>query len=145
MNPLKSLSVKEYESLLKFPAYITLLAANIDDRLDEEDKKSAIKFAHIKTFSCDPLLEQFYKDADKVFKENIEELDNELPADKESREAAIKREIIKLDFLLVKLGHLYGSTMHKSMVLFKEHVSKAHHNVLVDFVFPLPIKGLTDR
>jgi hypothetical protein len=145
MDPLKNLSVKEYEMLLKFPAYLTLLAANIDDRLDEDDKKSAIKFAHIKTFSCNPLLEEFYKDADKVFKDNIEELDKALPADQDSREAAIKRELINLDNLLVKLGHIYGSTMHKSMVSFKQHVSKAHHKVLVDFVFPLPIKGLTDR
>jgi hypothetical protein len=145
MDPFKNLSGKEYEMLLKFPAYITLLAANIDDRLDEEDKKSAIKYAHIKTFSSNPLLEEFYRDADKVFKDNLEELDKALPADRESREAAIKRELIKLDNILVKLGHIYGSTMHRSMVSFKEHVSKAHHNVLVDFVFPFPIKGLTDR
>jgi len=30
------------------------------------------------------------------------------------------------------------------MKSFKEHVSEAHHNVLEDFLFPIPIKGLTD-
>jgi hypothetical protein len=30
------------------------------------------------------------------------------------------------------------------MKSFKDHVSKAHHNVLVDFIFPMPIKGLSD-
>jgi hypothetical protein len=31
------------------------------------------------------------------------------------------------------------------MKSFTEHVSKAHHNVLVDFILPLSIPGLTDN
>jgi len=46
--------------------------------------------------------------------------------------------------ILKKLGKEYASTMHRSMKTFKDHVSKAHRNVLEYFVFPLPIKGLTD-
>lgn len=145
MNPLKNLTLQEHEALLKFPAYIALLAINRDDKLGEADKRSAIKFAHIKTFSCDPLLAEFYKEADKVFKSNIEQLDSDLPGEKESREAAIKKELSNLDKILLKLGKQYALTMHLSMKSFKEHVSKAHHNVLVDFLFPLPIKGLTDN
>jgi hypothetical protein len=30
------------------------------------------------------------------------------------------------------------------MKSFKEHVSKAHHNILVDFIFPMPLEGLSD-
>jgi len=145
MKPFKNLSSLENEALLKFPAYIALLAVNRDDKLDEADKRSAIKFAHIKTFSCDPLLTEFYKEADKVFKSNIEQLDSDLPKEKESREAAIKKELLNLDMILLKLGKHYALTMHLSMKSFKEHVLKAHHNVLVDFLFPLPIPGLTDN
>lgn len=36
--------------LLKFPAYISLLSANNDEGLDDTEKKSAIKFSHIKLF-----------------------------------------------------------------------------------------------
>jgi hypothetical protein len=34
--------------------------------------------------------------------------------------------------------------MRKSMKSFKEHVSKAYDSELVDFIFPIPIPGLSD-
>ncbi len=145
MDPFKDLAKQEYDELLKYPAYISILAAIIDEKLDEHDKKAAIKLAHIKSFSCNPLVVGFYKDADKVFKQNIEELDRDLPDDKESREVAILKQLARLDAIIQKLGPIYAPTLHSSLESFKEHVAKGHHSVLVDFVFPLPIKGLTDR
>ena len=145
MNQFKNLSLHDTEALLKFPAYISMLAANSDDKLDETEKKVAIKFAHTKTFSCDPLLSEYYQEADKVFESNISQLDNDLPKNVKSRDAAIKYELLNLDKIVEKLGKKYDNVMHKSMKSFKEHVSRAHHNVLVDFLFPIPIPGLTDK
>jgi hypothetical protein len=145
MVPFKKLSTKENQALLKFPAYISMLAAQKDDKLDETEKKSAIKFSHTKTFSCNPLLTLFYGEADKVFKKNIEQLDNDLPKDKEIREVVIKRELMNLEKVVLKLGKEYTLEMHRSMKSFKLHVSKAHHNVLVDFIFPLSIPGLNEN
>ena len=144
MKLFKNLTIQENKALLKFPVYITYLAASSDDKLDETERKSAIKFAHTKTFSCDTVLADFYKEADKVFETNIEQLDRDLPNEKESRISYIKNELSKLDKIILKLGDEYSATMHLSMNLFKEHVSKAHHNVLVDFIFPLPMPGLSE-
>jgi hypothetical protein len=144
LKSFKKLSIIENKKLLKFPAYITLLAANSDGRLDKEEKKTAVKFSHIKTFSSDPLLADFYAMADKNFEKNIEELDHDLPRGRDKREKAIKIELAELDKIVAKLGEEYVSVMHRSMKSFKEHVSKAHHNVLVDFIFPVPIEGLSD-
>jgi hypothetical protein len=141
MKPFKNLSEEEYKMLLKFPAFISLLAANQDGKLDDVEKKSAIKFAHIKTFTCNPLLIDFYEEVDKVFERNIVDLDQELPKGKENRDAAIRSELLKLESIVLKSGQVYTSTMFESMLSFKDHVSKAHNNVLVDFVFPLSIKG----
>ncbi|MCX6258051.1 MAG: hypothetical protein NTW49_09200 [Bacteroidia bacterium] len=138
------LSVRENAMLLKFPALISMLAASSDDKLDEQEKKTAIKFAHTKTFSCDPLLTEFYENADKVFENNIVQLDKDLPKEKDSREAAIKKELSNLEKIVLKLGKEYTSAMHLSMRSFTEHVSKAHHNVIVDFLIPLSIPGLTE-
>jgi hypothetical protein len=145
MKPFKKLSLEENKALLKFPAYISLLAANNDGTLDEVQKKSAIKFAHTKTFTCDPLLTLFYKEADRVFEDNIEQIDKDLPKGMEDREAAIKMELLHLEKIVSELGIKYASIIHASMESFKTHVSKAHHNVLVDFVIPLSIPGLTDN
>jgi hypothetical protein len=143
MKPFKELTEPENKALLKFPVFISLLAANSDDKLGAVEKQSAIKFSHIKTYSCDPLLSEFYKEADQVFEKNIQQLDKELPIQKAAREAALKNELIKLEPIVSKLGEEYATVMHRSMKSFKDHISQAHHSVLVDFIFPMPIKGLT--
>ena len=143
MKPFKELTEPENKALLKFPAFISLLAANSDDKLDTVEKLSAIKFSHIKTYSCNPLLTEFYEEADKVFENNIQQLDKDLPIEKAAREAALKKELLILEKIVWKLGQEYTTVMHRSMKSFKDHVSQAHHSVLVDFIFPIPIKGLT--
>lgn len=143
MNPIQNVSPEEYEALLKFPVYISLLAADSDSKLDKAERKSAIKFSHIKTYSCDPLLTSFYRDAEKVFEQNMLQLDLDLPENNEERVAAIKKELPELEKIVAKLGKEFTEVMHRSMKSFKEHVSNAHHNVLVDFIFPVPVKGLT--
>ena len=61
MKPFSNLSAKENKALLSFPAYVSLLAANSDGMLDKAEKESAIKFSHTKTFSCDPLLADYFE------------------------------------------------------------------------------------
>lgn len=143
MKQFSMLTKDERGALLKFPAYITLLTANSDGLLDKAEKKEALKLEHIKTFSPDPVLKEFYREANKVFKNNLETLVENLPEGRKSREAVIKYELAKLEKIILKLGDDFASVMHHSMKSFKDHVSKAHHNVLVDIIFPLPIKGLS--
>jgi anaerobic ribonucleoside-triphosphate reductase len=144
MKQFNKLTKNEREALLKFPAYISLLAANSDGLLDKTEKKEAFNLEHIKTFSTDPLLKEFYREADKVFKNNLEQINKDLPEGREHRKAAIKNELMKLEKIVLNLGEGYRSAMHRSMKSFKYHVSKAHRNVLIDFIFPMPIKGLSD-
>ncbi len=142
MIPFKELTESENKALLKFPAIISMLAANGNHKLDAAEKEEALKLSHIKTYACDPLLTDFYQEADKVFENTIHELDKELPAEINSREAALKDELARLEAIVMKLGEQYVKVMHRSMQSFKEYVSQAHHSVLVDFIFPMPIKGL---
>jgi hypothetical protein len=144
MTPFKKLSINENEALLKFPVYMALLAANGDGILDEAEKKAAIELAHIKSFSCHPHLTEFYKAADSVFEYNLVQIDQILPKEKDAREVVIKKELLRLEKLASKLGRVYSSNLHRSMKTFTQHVYRAHHSVMVDFIFPVPIHGLTD-
>jgi len=144
MKSFDDLNHAEKDLLLKFPVYISMLAAENDDHLDRAEKRTAIQFCHIKTFTCDPLLSQFYHEAEKTFETNINYLDNSLPKDKTEREEIIKNELAKIENILLKLGTGYALVMHRSMRSFKNHVSRAHRNILEYFVFPLPISGITD-
>ena len=143
MKPFKELTESENNELLQFPSLVSLLAANSDNKLDAAETRSAIRFSHIKTYSCDPLLTDFYKEADKFFENNIKQLDKRLPKEKTARDGALKKELLNLEKIVLKLGKEYIAAIHRSMKSFKEHVSQAHHNILEDFIFPIPVKGLT--
>lgn len=144
MKAFDDLNPAEKDLLLKYPVYISMLAAENNDHLDKTEKRRAIQFCHIKTFTCDPLLSQFYHEAEKRFEANINELDNALPTNKGEREEIIKDELAKIEKILLKLGTDFTLVMHRSMRSFKDHVSRAHRNILEYFVFPLPIQGITD-
>jgi len=144
MKSFDDLKPAEKDLLLKFPVYVSMLAAEKNDHLDKIEKRTAIRFCHIKTFTCDPLLSQFYHEAEKKFEININELDNKLPVDKKKREEIILNEMGKIENILLNLGTDYSLLMHRSMRSFKDHVSRAHRNILEYFVFPLPIGGITD-
>ena len=144
MRSFDDLNPAEKDLLLKVPVYVSMLAAEKNDHLDKIEKRTAIQFCHIKTFTCDPLLTQFYHEAEKKFETNINELDSALPADKAEREEIITDELAKIERILLKLGTDYALVMHQSMTSFKNHVSRAHRNILEYFVFPLPINGITD-
>lgn len=144
MSMFQNISESEKNALLNYPVYITLLAANKDGVLDAAEKKAAVELYRSKSVVRDELLEEFYIEQDIVFENSLLEMDMKLPKDKEKRESILKTELINLSNVLSKLDEKYIDAMHKSMEAFKEHVSKAHHSILVNFVFPIPITGLSD-
>lgn len=144
MNNLKALTKQEVEQLLKFPAYISLLASTAENGIDNEEKNAAIKLTHVKTYSCDPLLTEFYQQAADNFEQTIMTLDLELPHTKEERKTAIVDELNKLEPLLHKLSPEYAAVLRSSMESYKKHVSRAHRNILEYFIFPVPIDGISD-
>jgi hypothetical protein len=137
------LTTPQRQALVKYPAYVSFLAAT-DNKLDQDEKMVAIKFAHTKSFSCHPILAEFYKESESVFEENLKQIESSLPKDKKSRNLMIKKEMVILEKILLKLGHEYVTALHHSMKTFKNHVSKAHHSVIEDFLLPISIPGLTD-
>ncbi|MBZ5859426.1 hypothetical protein [Flavihumibacter profundi] len=143
MKHYNDLGEKERAQLLKFPAYISLLASTAANGIDKKEKKAVVKLTHIKTFSCDPLLADFYKEAEQGFEKTITDLDNELPRNKEERTISICQELNKLEPILKKLEPRYVTVLRHSMESYKQHISKAHHNILEYFIFPIPIDGIS--
>jgi len=143
MKDFKNSHAAQYTKLLQFPAYFSLLAGNVNGYLDNAEKHAAIELTHIKTFVGDPLLIEFFKDVEACLVENIKNLDYNLPIGKNPRDKSIKDGLAKLEETLLLLDEPHAAAMHRSMRSFKQHVSEAHHNVLVDFLFPISIKGLS--
>jgi len=144
MTTYHDLPENEKAQLLKFPAYVSLLAANYHNNgIDAEEKKSAIDFSHIKTYSSSPLLREFFEDVEKNFEKTITALNDQLPKKKKEREAAIRSELDKIEKILLHTDSEYSSLLHESMKSYKEHVAHAHQSLMEYLVFPIPIKGLT--
>jgi hypothetical protein len=141
----KNLSAQEYDLLLQFPAYVSLLAANTDGELDDAEILTAIDLAHVKTYTSNSLMADFFKEVDKNFEKTLQVINNSIPNGKDDRETVIKSRLSDIEEIVSKLSAETVTTIHKSMKGFKDHVSRAHHNVLVDFLFPIPIPGLNDH
>jgi len=144
MKHWSDLNEKERKQLLLYPAYISLLASTAEGGIDKKEKRAALKLTHIKTFSSDPMLFDFYKAAEHEFEHDITKLDRELPHNREGRKHAIEHELNKLDPVLRKLDMGYALELRSSMKSYKNYVSKAHHNILEYFIFPLPVNGISD-
>lgn len=144
MKQYHELTKEEKEQLLQFPAYISLLASTAEEGIDKAEKKAAVKLTHIKTFSCNPLLKDFYKDAEGIFEPTISHLNKTLPHTRAERIEAIHQALANLEPLLKKMEPSFASVLRKSMQDYKHHVSKAHRNVLEYFIFPMPVSGITD-
>jgi len=60
MKSFDGLNQSEKDLLLKFPVYVSMLAAEKNDHLDKIEKRTVIQFCHIKIFICDSFLSKFY-------------------------------------------------------------------------------------
>lgn len=142
MKLFNNLTTQENEALLKFPVYISMLAAFKDDKMDDSEKEAALKLSHIKTFDSNQILIEFYQEVDKIFEDTMVQLNKVLPIEKEKREIAIKLELSKIEEIVSKLDENTSSILQHSMKSYTEYVSMANHNILVDFIFPLPMEGI---
>ncbi|GGA85360.1 hypothetical protein [Puia dinghuensis] len=135
---------QEQKQLIRFPVYLSLLAASKDYKLDRKEKNTVVKLTHIKTFACHPLLADYYAAVDNDFETAVAEISDQLPKEGVEREWAIKRELYKLGIILKKLDTEYAAYLTDSLRAYKDQVSRAHRNILEYFIFPLPINGITD-
>lgn len=139
----KKLTTAEIEILIKAPVLVSVLAASNDKKISENEKAEASKLAHLKTFTADPLLLPYYNEVEKEFTTYFVEIVKKYAPFNDEKTAALKQEIDLANSIIRKLDKEDAITLYHSLAAYTEHVRKAEHTVLVDFLFPLPIKGVT--
>ncbi len=144
MKHYSDLSESEKEQLLKLPAYMSLLTSTAEKGIDKEEKNTAVKITHVKAYSSDPILINFFKEAESIFEKTITDLDTALPHNREDRKLAVQKELNKLERLLSKLDPEFVSALRRSIRSYDYYISKAHQNVMEYFIFPMPIDGISD-
>lgn len=140
----EKLTHEERELLFKAPVLVSVLATCSFSRVNKAQKADAIKLAHLKTFTAIPLLLPYYSEVEKTFKEQFEiAIKKYFPFD-DAKRNDLKREIDMVNVVIGKLDKEYAYALHESLEGYARHVKKANHSIFQDFIFPIPIPGLTD-
>ena len=140
----EKLTEEEQALLLKAPGLVSVLAACSFNYGNTAQKADAIKLAHFKTFTAAPVLLPYYIEVDKTFREEFDAtVQQYFPFDDEKRNQ-LKKEISRVNNVIARLDKDYAAILHKSLEKYARHVNKAAHSIFEDFIFPIPIPGLSN-
>jgi len=144
--------IKEFENLsdddvallIKVPALVAVLAATVDADINEQRKADALKLAHLKTFTANPLLISYYEEVEKEFEKTFNEIVDQYAPISGKRQEELEDEINEATKVIAKLPKKYAVILRHSLSLFAQHVKKADRTVLEGFMMPFKLEGITD-
>jgi len=141
----EKLTTEEQCLLYKAPILVSVLASSSlnEITINKSQKADAIKLAHLKTFTAMPLLISYYGEVEKNFKEEFEAAINKYFPFDEAKRNELKKEMDKVSLVIDKLDKEYAEALSRSFERYAKHVKKAAHSIFQDFIFPLPIEGLS--
>ena len=141
----EKLTTEERTLLYKAPVLVSILASSSFNEIEinKSQKADAINLAHLKTFTAIPLLLPYYAEVEKGFKTAFEaEIKKYFPFD-EAKRNELKKEMENSNLIIEKLDKEYAEALGKSLEKYTKHVKAATQSVFQDFIFPMPIKGLS--
>jgi len=141
----ENLSKEEISLLNKGPVLVSVLASSSfnEKEINKSQKADALKLAHLKSFTAMPLLLPYYAAVEKGFKEEFEAaIKKYFPFD-EAKRNELKKEMNAISLVINKLDKEYAEALSKSFERYATHVKKAAHSIFQDFIFPMPIEGLS--
>src|SRR5688572_16854643 len=130
---LNMLSTDEMAILKDAYAYITILIAGADGKIDPDELSWAEKITQIRTFAGDERLKDFHVEVNGSIAERIKQLIAELPTDPKSRSAIISEKLSTLNPVLASLDPSLGSYLYKGYVSFAGRIAKASGGFLSFF------------
>ena len=140
----EKLTTEEQNLLFKAPVFVSLLASCSFNEINKFQKADAIKLSHFKTFTAGQLLQPYYAEVEKHFEEQFEAGIRKYFPFNEAKRNDLKTELEKVNLVIAKLDKEYSQELRESLEGYAMHVKKAAHSVFQDFIFPVPIPGLSD-
>ena len=141
----EKLTNEERSLLYKAPVLVSVLASGSFNEIEinKPQKADAIKLAHLKTFTAMPLLLPYYAEVEKGFKAAFEAAIKKYFPFNEAKRDELKKEMENINSILEKLDKEYAEALGKSLEKYTKHVKAAAHSVFQDFIFPIPVEGLS--
>jgi len=125
----------ELEILRKSIADVAVLGAISDDgKIEDTERKSALKLASQRTFTAKPVLQDFYKEVEQHLDGDFDAVLNSLPeGDAEGKQEFLRGELDKVEPILKKLSPDFGEQFLKSQKTFAEHVFKSNSSFFAKY------------
>jgi len=114
-------------------AYITILIAGADGKIDPNELSWAEKITQIRTFAGDERLREFHTEVNEAISSRIKSLIAELPTETSSRSAIISEKLAQLNPVLAALDPSLAFYLYKGYVSFAERIAKSSGGFLSFF------------
>ncbi len=108
----RKLTIEERELLLKAPELVSALAASWSHEISSAQKADAIKMAHLKTFTANPLLISYYGEVEKNFKKYFDETVKGFAPFTDLKRESLKEEINELNKVIFKLNKEFAIVLN---------------------------------
>ena len=132
------LTEEDKKIILRAPAIVAILAAISDDgEVSAQEKAASIKLAHLRTYTANPMLQDYYKEVDKVFEQHFEEEMASLPEDWKDKEEYLEEKLAAMTLVLPKMNDVYAKELISSLKSFAKHVFRTGSSFLEYFVLPV--------
>ena len=140
-----SLTPSEQSKLIQAPALLSVLASCSKNEINKTQKAEAIRLAHLKTYTADPILHFYYLEVEKSFKHDFEAAARKYYPFDDFQRNELEKEIGEIYPIIQKLDEYYAHALSKSLAAYAYHIRKAAHSIFQDFIFPISIPGLNDH
>ena len=127
------LTAQEIQTLKDSYAYIAVLIAGADGKMDTKELAWAEKIVQIRSFSGDERLFHLHEEITKELPGKIREVIGAMPQDLPTRNRAFTAEIEKLNPILESLDPFMGNYMYKGYLSFAERIAKSSGGFLSFF------------
>jgi hypothetical protein len=130
MTHFENLSPSELQQLEEVVVQISILVAGADGTIDAEEAAWADKLAHIRGYSGEKWLQEFYDAVAANFKIRFNDLVKSLPTDTALRQTTLATEIAKVNPILAKLDAKTAYKMYHSYQTLALSIAKASGGLL---------------
>ena len=130
MTHFENLTPSELLQLEEAVVQISILVAGADGTIDAEEAAWADKVAHIRGYSGEEWLQEFYDQVAANFKIQFNDMVKALPTDTALRQTTLATELEKLNPILAKLAPKTAYKMYSSYVSLATSVAKASGGIL---------------
>jgi hypothetical protein len=130
MTHFENLTPSELQQLEDVVVQISVLIAGADGKIDAEEAAWADKLAHIRGYSGEKWMQEFYDQVSANFKIQFNDLVKALPTDTAVRQHCLTAEIAKINPILAKLDPKTAYKMYHSYQTLAMSIAKASGGIL---------------